>query len=241
MLQQLSPAVHGSPRGLVGRLYAGQGFSERLTESSPPRNTPFGARVRENAPSPVGGVPALLRSHVDDMKEMAFAKQRQEPHQGQQHQYQGEGFSSIPRVLGYASASRGPTSQQVEDINSPPRVGLRRLSHGTSNSRLRESAEAGPTRDRKATVDHSPSVGGMALSHSLGALGCTGVSRSTTPAAGNTRDAGAPYLRSEIISPNSLLKASRSSSRRSPLAVRSQRYELHLLPVLLLELQLPHL
>lgn len=230
MPQHLSQAVHGSPGGLAGRLYAGQGYNERLTESSPPRNTPFGARVRENAPSPVGGVPALLGSRVNNTKETAFAQQQQEQHQGQQQQYQGEGSSSIPRVLEHASAFRGPTSQQVDDINSPPRVGLQRCSYGASASSSRESAGTGPTRNRKAMVDHSRNVGGMTLSHSLGALGCAGVSRSTAPAAGDTRDDGAPYLRSEIISPNSLLKA----SRRSPLAVRSRRYELHLLLVLLL-------
>lgn len=263
MLQQPSPAVHGSPGGLVGRLYAGQGYNERLTSSSPPRNTFFGPRVREeqyggeNAPSSVRGVSGLLRSRVNSAKERAFAQQQQQQqHQGQQQQYQEEGYSMIPRALEHASASRGPTSQRVDGINSPPRVALRRLSsdkvrpkashkYGASASGSRESPGTGPTRDRKTVADHLPSVGGMALSHSLGALGCTGVSRATTPAAGDTQDDGAPYLKSEIISPNSLLKASRVSPRRSSLAVRSRRYDLLILLVLVLVLlfllQLPRL
>lgn len=124
-----------------------------------------------------------------------------------------------------AGGGGGPQQQRGDGINSPPRIGLRRRSSGNSSTRSVRapgtssrgsrdsksgvSAEAGyqPRRKEAASSAYQhkqqPSVGGgMTLSRSLGALGQAGAGRSTL-AIVNTRDDGAPYLRSEKMSPKS--------------------------------------
>lgn len=132
-----------------------------------------------------------------------------------------------------ASSAGGPQERRCGDgINSPPRIGVRRRSSGNSGvARLRgESsstavtnstsvATAGyqPRKKQAAAAAHQqqPSVGGgMMLSRSLGALGQASAGRSTL-AIVNTRDDGAPYLRSEKMSPkSSSLAAARLASKR---------------------------
>lgn len=211
LLQPLGAgAVGGSPEALIGRLYAGQGRQNRLTETSPPRNTPFGTGTRDDqddggdiALSSAAGVSGLLRSRATNSRD-SFAPQQQD--------------LLVPRLLN-ASGSQGSTAQRGDGINSPPRIGLRRRSSGNSKS-VSPLATAGPAggptapkgnpaggalRGKQAAADQSAIGGGMSLSRSLGALGQAGAGRSTV-AIVNTRDDGAPYLRSEKMSPKSHLR-----------------------------------
>lgn len=129
--------------------------------------------------------------------------------------------------------------QRADTINSPPRIGVRRRSSGNRRSATERVGSAGtsagprgsggsgvavarqPGRLKQTTSSphrqQQPSVGGgMMLSRSLGALGQAGAGRSTL-AIVNTRDGGAPYLRSEKMSPKASVRAATElSSRRSP-------------------------
>lgn len=119
----------------------------------------------------------------------------------EQHRQQNSPLT--PRVL-HASASQGRTFPHEEYIKSPPRVGMRRRSSASHNaapefSTMASSIEGHPRRKRTAPIDEPRVGGGMLLSRSLGALGQVGVVRSAL-AIVNTRDDGAPYLRSERMS-----------------------------------------
>lgn len=198
----------GSPDALVGRLYAGHGRNSRLAENSPPRNTSFGTSSRsdlngsDSVASPIGGVSGLIRSRAKSVRDLPTEQQD----------------LLVPRLL-HSSVSQASSLQQGDGINSPPRIGLRRRSSGNKRSGPLlapsgdSSVTAGLARSRHATTDQSGIGGGMTLSRSLGALGQAGAGRSTL-AIVNTRDDGAPYLRSERMSPKSSLRA--ASKRPAP-------------------------
>ena len=207
---QLSSAVGGAPDSLVGRLYAGQGRNEHLTESSPLRNTSFGTCVRDeqngdgNILSPVRGRSGLFLRSRTNTPTNAFAQQQQQQLQD----------PLIPRIF-HPPASRGPTPQNLGSINSPPRIGLRRLSSGPARSKtspncgasgsgLKFNVDPGKPRGGHIAVEQSPIGWSMSLSRSLGALGQAG-----------RWDDGAPSLGSKQMSPESSLQKMIPSSRRT--------------------------
>lgn len=86
---------------------------------------------------------------------------------------------------------------------------------------------AGPPQDKHAMADQFSIGVGMSLSRSLGALGQAGAGGSTV-AIVNTRDDGAPYLRSEKMSPKASLRAAASVSTRSSPGGESSRFVMFL-------------
>lgn len=234
LLRQPALGTCGSPDALVGRLYAGRGRQQRLAENSPPRNTSFGTSTvhnqrhdggagNDNVASPVRGVSGLIRSRAaaaaaTTLARDAFAEQQQQDLLVPRLHHQGSG-PSLARNSGAAPSSAGGPQQHQprgDGINSPPRLGLRRRSSGNGST--------APLRNGNGNTNSTvPSVGGgMTLSRSLGALGQAGAGRSTL-AIVNTRDDGAPYLRSEKMSPKSSarvglgLSPKRSSPGREPI------------------------
>lgn len=248
---QQSLSAGGSPDALVSRLYAGPGRQQRLAENSPPRNTSFGTTtvhnqyrqdvgdVGDSVASPVGGVSGLIRSRA-----AAATAATNFPRDSLAGQQQADVL--VPRLIHHQPSEVSPPgngggSQRGDGINSPPRIGARhRTSGGSAAKRMRGAgSNAGSRRSSGGNVaaagyqpqkqgpsaahQQQPSVGGgMMLSRSLGALGQAGAGRSTL-AIVNTRDDGAPYLRSEKMSPKSSLRAAgglssiRSSPGREPL------------------------
>lgn len=202
----------------------------------------------DNTVSPVSRVSGLIRSRTaaaaaTTLARDAFAEQEQHDLLVPKLHNKPLGSSLVANSGDASSSGADPQQHQPREdgINSPPRLGLRRRSSGNSsttpkrngnvNSTVRRgsgsaSAAAGYQSDSKrgspSTHQQHQSVGGgMTLSRSLGALGQAGAGRSTL-AIVNTRDDGAPYLRSEKMSPKSSvgvasgLSPTRSSPGREP-------------------------
>lgn len=202
-----------------------------------------GGGAYESTASPVGGVSGLMRSRAGAASSLArdsLTEQQQQYVLVPRLYHRQPSGPSLPTGSGAApSSGSGPHQQQrVDGINSPPRIGVRRRSSGMRRSAT-ESGVIGPTTGSKGSSSvaaagyqpqkkqpgssahhqqqqqQQPSIGGgMMLSRSLGALGQAGAGRSTL-AIVNTRDDGAPYLRSEKMSPK--------SSTRAPTCVTSKR------------------
>lgn len=200
----------------------------------------------DNVASPVGGVSGLIRSRAaaaaaTTLTRGAFAEQQQQDLLVARLHHQPSG-SSLVGNSGAAPSSSQQQQQQPQPrgdgINSPPRLGLRRRSSGNSSSTMPlRDGSTNSTVPRGATVaGYQPGTkrgppsahhqqqrvgGGMTLSRSLGALGQFEAGRSTL-AIVNTRDDGAPYLRSEKMSPKSSVRVTsglspkRSSPGREP-------------------------
>lgn len=206
-----------------------------------------GGAEGDNGSSPVRGVSGLIRSRAaaaaaTTLARDAFAEQQQQDLLVPRLHHQASGPSLAGNNGAASSSAGGPQQHQPREdgINSPPRLGLRRRSSGNgSTSPLKNgnvnstvprgsssvAAAAGyqPGSQRGPPSTHQQRVGGgMTLSRSLGALGQAGAGRSTL-AIVNTRDDGAPYLRSEKMSPKSSarvglgLSPKRSSPGREPI------------------------
>lgn len=192
--------------------------------------------------SPIGGVSGLIRSRAaavaaTNLIRDEFTEQQQQDLLVPRLHHHPSGLTLLGNGAAAASSAGGLQPQQYGDgINSPPRIGVRRRSSckssparsrsGSTSSTIpngssRVAAGCQPRKKQGAAAAHQqqqPSVGGgMMLSRSLGALGQAGAGRSTL-AIVNTRDDGAPYLRSERMSPKSsaLAATGLSSKRPSP-------------------------
>lgn len=227
---QPAPGVYSSPDALVGRLYSGHGRNNRLAESSPPRNTSFGASVHSYEYQDVGGdgggdnsvtsASALIRPRTTNPRDTLLAEQQRDV--------------LVPRLL-HPSGSSGNSSMQVDEINSPPRIGTRRR----SSAGKRTGGDAGPGANvatslprggKQATTDQPTVIGGgMSLSRSLGALGQQGGgggrSNMMVPAA-KMRGDSAPYVGSgsEKTSPKPPLRVGAAWSRGSYPGQKNIRY-----------------
>lgn len=227
-------------------MYAGRGLKDRLTHSSPPRNTAFGtisphrqhpihednqdAKKRgssDETSSPMGGMSGILRSRTTIPQDAFAAFPSHGDTSGLPSQCQQD--IMIPRLgqQGQRSSTGISPSRSQRSVlpNSPPRIGIRRRSSAGTRSGSTSAAggrpeavtpegatggAAGRRTSRRAQANACTAAigGGMSLSRSLGALGQGGAAKPPPIAIVNTRDDGAPYLRSERMSPKSTVQGS---------------------------------
>lgn len=195
----------------------------------------------DHVASPVGGVSGLIRSRAaaaagTTLTIDAFVEPQQQDLLVPRLHHQPSGQSLVGNSGAASSCAGGPHQHQPRGdcINSPPRLGLRRRSSGNGSTTPLRNGNAsskvsignssvagyqpGTKRGPPSTHQQQQSVGGgMTLSRSLGALGQAGAGRSAL-AIVNTRGDGAPYLRSEKMSPKSSVRVARglSPTRSSP-------------------------
>ena len=223
-MSQPAPGVYSSPDALVGRLYSGHGRNNRLAESSPPRNTSFGASVHSSYQDGGGdgsgtNASGLIRPYTTNPRDTLLTEQPQDV--------------LVPRLL-HPSDSLGNAPLRVDGINSPPRIGTRRRSSGGKRS----GGDAGPEGSvatslprggKQATTEQAGIIGGgMTLSRSLGALGQQGGGGGTSkmmPVA-KMRGDSAPYVGSfsEKTSPKPPLRVGAAWSRGSYPGQKNIRY-----------------
>lgn len=211
-----------SPEALVGRLYAGRGLRDRLTAKSPPRNFFFDINPLSPARHPIGDedVDGNMLSAIagaPSLRHFGGSQDRESPVKDASPVSPGiqpEAVMLKPLQARDTALSTSSQAQRLSLVNSPPHIGLRRRSsgHTRSTSSLpathleRSTPGSGKSGYSRPRVGQAaglfPIGGGMLLSRSQGALG-QGASGRSTHAVVNTRDDGAPYLRSEKMSPKS--------------------------------------